>query len=155
VKPRFIYLIAAITIVLDQAAKLAVVKQLPLGTSKPIIHGVLALTSVHNPGGAFGTFQTSTGILTLITLVVVSAIVLMVRRHANLTKLIGTALALLLGGAVGNLIDRVRLHYVVDFIDLHIWPVFNVSDIAITSAMILLAWQVFVVERNMNKNEQN
>lgn len=154
-KPKYIYLIAACAVALDQAAKWAVVNRIPLGSSISVIHGMLDLTSVRNPGGAFGTFQSSTGLLTVITLAVAAAIVFLVRRPANLSRLVGTALGLLLGGAVGNLIDRIRLHYVIDFIDFHVWPVFNVSDIVIAIAMILLAWHVLFVERSVDKDAKN
>ncbi len=154
-KPRYIYLIAVFAAALDQMAKWAVVSRLSLGSPVSVIGGVVDLTLVHNPGGAFGTFQSSTVLLTVIALAVAVAIVLLVRRPANFSNLAGTALGLLLGGAVGNLIDRLRFHYVIDFIDFHVWPVFNVSDIAIAIAMMLLAWQFLVVERSADKDAKN
>jgi signal peptidase II len=103
-------------VLLDQATKALIVRFLEVHDYRPIIDGLLSLSHVHNRGAAFG-----------------------VLSEARLPRI---ALALVLGGAVGNLIDRVRLGYVVDFVHVywreHVWPDFNVADSAITVGVILL-----------------
>lgn len=146
-KARYLYLIAVAVILLDQASKFAVVSRLPFGSSVPVLDGILYLTAIGNRGGAFGLFQSWAGMLTVISIVVCVAIVVIVRRRIALPALVGIALALQLGGAVGNLIDRIRFHYVVDFIDLRVWPVFNVADSAITIGIVLLAYYLIFLER--------
>ena len=152
-KARYLYLIALAVILLDQASKLAVINRLPFGSSVPVLDGVVYLTSVRNPGGAFGLFQSWAGMLTVITVVACVAIITLVRRRVTLPAFARIALALQLGGAVGNLIDRIRFHYVVDFIDLRVWPVFNVADSAITIGIVLLAYYIIFSERRRSPAE--
>ena len=147
-KARYLYLIALMVVILDQTSKWAVLNRLPYGSSVPVIGDIVYFTTVRNPGGAFGMFQSSAGILTVITLATVIGITIVVRRRNAVPALAGIALALLLGGSVGNLIDRVRFGHVVDFIDLYgrFWPVFNVADSAITVGIIVLACYFLFVE---------
>lgn len=145
-KARFIYTIALAIAALDQLSKSAVASRLPYGASVPLF-GPADITLVRNSGGAFGLFQSSTVPLTVISLVVVIGIVILSRNGRRLAPLVGWALALQLGGAIGNLADRIRLGYVVDFIDLRVWPVFNVADIAITGGILLLAAHIIFCDR--------
>lgn len=151
-RARYLYLIALVVILIDQATKLAITRQIPLGSSVPVMGDLVYFTSVRNPGGAFGTFQSGTGVLTLITMATVIGIAALVRRKADLSLHMGLALSLLLGGAVGNLIDRLRFHHVIDFIDLRVWPVFNVADSAITVAVFVLAYHLLIGEHRQNAN---
>lgn len=122
----------------DQAVKALITRALPLGASVPLIPHWLALIHVHNRGIAFSLFAG-------IPLIVPAAIVLTLLfllfytgarwTHRPSTRL---ALALLGGGALGNLIDRLRVGAVIDYIDLHIWPVFNLADVAVTVGAGLL-----------------
>ncbi|MGC7847027.1 signal peptidase II [Desulforudis sp. 1088] len=125
-----------LTVVFDQASKWVIAAALPLGVSVPVIPGILYLTHIHNPGGAFGLLNGQTGVLTGVTVAVVLA------AFVGHRKIVGTGLAvpagLILGGAVGNLIDRLRWQGVVDFIDFRVWPVFNVADVAIVSGVVLV-----------------
>lgn len=146
-KARYLYLTALAIILIDQASKFAVMNRLPFGSSVPALDGIVYLTVVSNRGGAFGLFQSWAGMLTMITIAVCAAIIVLVRRKVALPPFAGIALALQLGGAVGNLIDRVRFHYVVDFIDLRVWPVFNVADSAITIGIVLIAYYLIFLER--------
>ena len=145
-KARYLYLIALAVVLLDQASKYAVIHRLPFG-SVPVLDGIVYFTLVRNPGGAFGLFQSWAGMLTLVTIVVCAAIIVLVRRKVALPAIAGMALALQLGGAVGNLIDRIRFHSVTDFIDLRVWPVFNVADSAITVGIVLLAYYLIFSEK--------
>jgi signal peptidase II len=131
-----VYLLAAALIVADQAAKLAAVEWLRQADSIPVTSW-LSLTWATNTGGAFGVFDSSTGLLTAVALVVVGVLALIV-PHLGPSRLLAVGVACVMGGAVGNLIDRIRVGYVIDYIDLHFWPVFNIADIAITVGAGLL-----------------
>ena len=122
----------------DQAAKLLVEARLPLGTSLPVIPGVFAVTHVHNPGIAFSLLA---GIPLLVPAAVALTLLFLLfynRPRWSRRPLAQAALALLGGGAIGNLIDRLRVGAVVDFIDLHVWPIFNLADVAVTAGAGLL-----------------
>lgn len=136
-------------VVLDQVTKAAVRRSLPLGDSRPIIDGLLDLTHVQNTGAAFGLLNAADfpykplvmiGIATL-ALVAIAVYASQLGFHERLARL---GLALILGGAFGNLIDRALVGHVVDFVDVywgsvHFWA-FNVADAAITvgAAFVLL-----------------
>lgn len=145
-KARYIYTAAFVVAVIDQITKLAVQSRLPYGASVPLA-GPVDITLVRNPGGAFGLFQSGTVPITIISLIVVLGIVWVSRRSGTVSPMIGAALALQLGGAVGNLADRLRLGYVVDFINVQVWPVFNIADVAITGGIVLLAVFLLLCER--------
>ena len=153
-KARYIYIVALAIAALDQLTKSIVASRLPYGASVPML-GPVDITLVRNPGGAFGLFQSSTIPLTIVSLVVVIGIVVLSRKGRALTPLVGAALALQLGGAIGNLADRLRLGYVVDFIDLRVWPVFNVADIAVTGGILLLAAYIIFYDRAARTVDEN
>ncbi|MCR4420009.1 MAG: signal peptidase II [Clostridia bacterium] len=134
--------IALAVLALDQITKALVSLRLTEGQAIPLLPGILYLTRVHNYGGAFGILNYQTGFFVLVGLAVLTGIGLayvQVVRHRS--RLLGWALALAWGGAAGNLVDRVRLGYVVDFLDLRVWPVFNVADIALVAGIGLMAWE--------------
>ncbi len=110
--------------------------------SIPVFGSVVRLTYVENRGAAFGLLQNQTAFFVLVALVVIVVIMLSFRFMANPSLLLITALGLQMGGAIGNLIDRVTTGYVVDFIDLSFWPVFNLADSAICVGVALLAYLV-------------
>ena len=127
----------------DQASKWLVQQSLQLGQSIPVLSPVLHLTYVQNTGAAFGMLRGHAPLFVLLSVAVAVWIVAELRKpdgHGRLTLL---SLSLILGGALGNVIDRLRLGYVVDFIDLRVWPVFNIADSAITIGVSLLLWQSF------------
>jgi signal peptidase II len=139
-------LIAAI-VLLDQVTKYLVVRHLDLHESVPVIPGFLDFTHVRNTGAAFGLLNAVEfpGKPVVIALVALVALVVMAAYAAQLPaahRLARTGLALVLGGAAGNLIDRIRQGYVVDYVDAywrgwHFWA-FNVADAAITIGVILI-----------------
>ncbi len=142
------FLIVFCILVLDQATKHWALHYLPLHGPIPVFKGVFDLSLVYNQGAAFGMLQGGTFLLSVVSVACVAAILLMLCRREVFVKVLGldpqdpcvrVALALIMGGAVGNLIDRLRLSYVVDFLHLHHWPVFNVADSAITVGGILIA----------------
>ena len=136
------YAIAVAVLITDQITKLAIVAQLSEGQSQPIVGPYLSLTVQYNTGAAFGLFPGGTVGLAVLTAVVVVVLVLWGRQATHFSAWFSAALGLSLGGAAGNLIDRVRLGYVIDFIDLHFWPVFNIADIAITCGAVILVLSI-------------
>ncbi|MBO8128839.1 MAG: signal peptidase II [Peptococcaceae bacterium] len=132
---RFWIAVAAV-VVADQMTKLLIQNFLQPWETYVIIPKILALTYVQNPGGAFGILASQEWVLLLFTFAAVSAAILF--RHRIIDKGYLWELVLILGGGLGNLLDRLQLGYVVDFIDFHFWPVFNIADIAIVTGVILL-----------------
>lgn len=143
------WLTAAVIVVLDRITKMVVLDRLAPGSWVEIVPG-FALTHVHNPGIAFSLFAGG-GPLTrvILHLVIFTSVVIiaaMVVRHAHGSRLAGLAFGLILGGAVGNLIDRVLYGWVIDFVHLWArfggrtlsWPDFNVADAAISCGAVLL-----------------
>lgn len=122
---------AGTVLVVDQASKAAVRHWLPLGASRPLLDGVLALTHVRNTGAAFGIFPGAMAWFMLAAVVVLAGIAFVWWRHAPSDPWTVVALGLIAGGAAGNLIDRALLGGVTDFFDLRVWPVFNVADVAL------------------------
>ncbi len=156
-------LIAAFVAAIDQTTKLWIRSHLPLGESLPEV-GFVRLTHVQNTGSAFGLFANQAFLLTLIAIVGLVLILLFYRYLSEYSVLGMSALGLVLGGAVGNLIDRLCLGYVTDFVDVRLWPefywvrlwpeyhwpTFNVADSAITVGTIALACFVFWALRKEN-----
>jgi len=136
--PTLFYVLAAAVLAVDQASKLAVITRLPPHQPLHLIDGYLDLTYVTNTGGAFGLMPWATPMLAVVACAVAVLLLAHGRRLAQAGVLVEAAAALLLGGALGNLIDRVRLGHVVDFVDVHFWPVFNIADIGITAGALLL-----------------
>ena len=129
---------AAIVVVVDQATKQLALEALDSGPVD-ILGGVLTLRLTLNSGGAFGVLQGFPGFFLGVTLAILAAIVLFVRRLEDRRLLV--PLGLVLGGGAGNLFDRIFRGLdgrVVDFVDFHFWPVFNVADSAITIGVCLI-----------------
>ena len=128
-------------VLLDQVTKAIVLRELPLHDSVPIVPGLLNFTYVQNTGAAFGLlnsvdFPGKTLVLTSLALLALAAIAVYAMRFAGETRLARTGITLICAGALGNLVDRARLGFVVDFVDVywgawHFWA-FNVADAAIT-----------------------
>jgi signal peptidase II len=132
---------------LDQATKAAVWLTMLRGDTIPLIPQVLSLTCVYNTGAAFGLFATKTNLLILVTVLLVAGIIWGYRKLPMERTLVRYGVALVIGGALGNLLDRIRLGYVVDFIDFHFWPVFNLADMAIVAGACLLMWDLLVLQK--------
>ncbi len=139
-----IALIAIVFIIaLDQITKSLVHLKLSVGESLPVIKNVLHITLVTNTGAAFGIFKNATPVFILISIsavIFVSVLIINIIKKASFFKNLrfDIALLLIISGALGNLIDRIRLGYVIDFIDVRIWPVFNIADTSITIGTCLL-----------------
>ena len=144
----FISLIATILVVLvDRITKNFFSDLLSLGESLPLIHNVLHMTLVHNTGIAFGLFKDQGSVFIVIPLIAVGLLIFNIyyyrQTNENLTRSYIIAFSLILGGAIGNLIDRIVYGYVIDFIDIRVWPVFNVADSAITIGAVIIGLKCF------------
>ncbi len=127
-------------ILADQAIKFLVVSLMELGESIPVFAGIFHITYIENPGAAFGLFANQRLVFIVAGILVIAAACLMYRRLMSEKAIIRWGGALLLGGAVGNLIDRLRIGGVIDFLDFRIWPVFNIADIGICVGVALLMY---------------
>jgi signal peptidase II len=158
-----VLLLAGAVVALDQITKLVVLEHLVLGVPIPVIDGLLSLTLVLNPGLAFGllgglpaAWRWLVAALSLVALVVLARVALRVLPAGGPTG--RTAIGLVFGGAVGNLIDRARFGAVVDFVDVHWrgwhWPAFNVADSAITIGVVLLALRLLTEPRTATEEDR-
>ena len=134
------WLIGAGTLLADQFTKLWIVQTFALGESRPLLPPLLSLTYIQNTGAAFGLFRGRQWVFVGVSVLVILWMLQELRRASRLPAAHVWAYALVLGGALGNLIDRLRVGHVIDFLDLHMWPVFNVGDSAITVGVLLLLW---------------
>lgn len=158
------YLITLLTVlpvlVLDQLTKLYIDRTFQLYESLPVIKGLFSITYVRNQGAAFGILaKQSLRVPFFITIALIAAVGILwaIHRLRPDQKLASFSLALILAGAVGNLIDRIRLGEVIDFLDVywrsHHWPAFNIADSAITVGVILLLWEMWQEDRRKRHQE--
>ena len=123
----------------DRLSKYLSCRYMHDGASIPIIPNIFHITLVRNTGAAFGILRGYASIFIAITIVTIGLLVSYIKeKDVNRLPFI-----LILAGAVGNLIDRFSFGYVIDFIDLRVWPVFNISDAVITIGAVLLAFRMF------------
>ena len=149
-RPLLFYATAAVIVLCDQLSKWMVLSRLHF-TERPALGGFLWINYTENTGGAFSILKANNGVFVVIAIIAVGALIYAYQRSSRKELLVNAALALAMGGAIGNLIDRLHLQHVIDFFDLryngkNIWPIFNVADSAITVGIILLAWH-FVFKR--------
>lgn len=146
-------IIAGAIIILDQITKALILKYLPLHQTIPVIPGFFNITHIQNPGGAFG-FMANQGpglrsaLFLFVSAIAIGVIFYFYKTSSANDKWITTSLSLIFGGAIGNLIDRIRLGQVVDFLDFYIknlhYPSFNVADSAVTIGVSLFIIQAIV-----------
>lgn len=145
-------LIGTVVVVLDQLTKYLILHY--LSRSVVVIPGFFDLISVYNRGMVFGMFNSSqcvfrTTVLTAISITVFLILIFIYLFSKDITRLSMVSLSMIISGAIGNIIDRIRLGYVVDFLDVHVknvhWPAFNIADSAITIGAILLALDLLFV----------
>lgn len=149
----WLLVLAVVVVVLDRFSKIWIVNHVERGTFRTVIPNVFRISHVHNTGAAFSMFAESLSPLVvrnvLIGFSIVAVIVVlgMIWRVGRLFSWTGVALALILGGALGNLYDRIKFSYVVDFLEVKIihyhWPDFNLADSAIVVGACLLLLEIF------------
>jgi len=143
-------------IVFDQITKVWAANSLQYGEAKTVISGFFNIVHARNPGVAFSLLADFDGrlvrpILIIVTILAIGALLYAVRiMSGKLPGLLG--IGLVVGGAVGNLIDRARLGYVIDFLDIYLgrfhWPAFNVADIGITVGIFLIAMDMLLENKH-------
>jgi len=142
-------------IAIDQVSKWIIVKEMELGESIPIIDNVLYITSHRNRGAAWGILENKMWFFYVITVIFVIFILFYMKKYAKTDKLLGISLGLILGGAIGNFIDRVVRKEVVDFIHTYIFsynfPVFNVADSALCVGVALIIIQTLLEGKNIKE----
>ena len=137
-KNTVIFSTALFVVILDQLTKFLIKKNFQLNQSVPIIKNVFHFTYITNTGSAFGLFKNFNLFFGLFSIAVIIAIFHYLKKIKINEKILQIAVGLLLGGTIGNLIDRIFYGAVIDFLDFRIWPVFNVADSAVTISIIFL-----------------
>ncbi len=137
-------IIIIIGIILDRISKLWAINTLSKGKDIVVIDNFFRFSYLENRGAAFGIFQNKTILLSIVTLVVITAMIYYIFKYKPESKVLRLSIALIISGAIGNLIDRIYYNYVVDFIllhykDVYYYPTFNVADILVVVGTILLA----------------
>ncbi len=150
---KYVYfgLISGLVVLLDQVTKLLVLNYIPLYRKIPVIPGFFNLTHLTNPGGAFGFLARTNSPLKHwlfigASLAALLMIIYFYQQTPKSHRWLGAALAMIFGGAIGNLIDRFRFGEVVDFLDVYVgnmhWPAFNVADSGVTVGVIILIFHL-------------
>jgi len=151
---RILLVVSALVLVLDQATKLYIDRSMALHSSITVIENFFNITYLRNKGAAFGILANSAYRLPfflLVSAVAVCVIFVVIKKLREDQRLAASSLSLIFSGALGNLIDRVRMGEVIDFLDAHWydhhWPAFNIADSAICVGVFLLAIDMFLEER--------
>lgn len=139
-------IVALLVVIFDQLTKYYVVENFYLGESVPVIENIFHWTYILNPGAAFGMLEGSRWFFVVIAVGVLGGIWYMKDEINEGGWMMQYGAALFGGGAIGNLIDRARSGFVIDFFDFRIWPVFNVADIAICVGVAMILWKVLETE---------
>lgn len=140
-RPYFVFGIAALIVIIDQLTKFIVRETMEKGTSIKLLP-FFYLTHIDNTGSFFGIAKHSAGFLAFFSILVIG-IILYSYKSIPVEKFLYIMIAFVLGGAIGNLTDRLFFGAVTDFFDFRIWPIFNVADSFITIAIIGLFWYAF------------
>ncbi|MQY66010.1 MAG: signal peptidase II [Clostridia bacterium] len=146
-----VYLITLILLSVDQFSKYIIRQKMSLAESIPIIKSVFHITYVENRGIAFGLFPQGSSLFIVISLIIILGIIFFERKKVIKSLKERFCLGLILGGALGNLIDRLRFGFVIDFLDFRIWPVFNLADSGVCIGGILM---VFFLLRKRPRKER-
>ena len=146
-------IVAGLIVLTDQITKSLIIKYLPLHKSIPVIAGIFDITHILNPGGAFGLMANMSVVVRTVVFLFISslAVGLILYFYIKTPReyvFLASAFALIFGGAVGNLIDRVRFGVVVDFLDFYLgqyhWPAFNIADSAITVGIFIFIYHLLL-----------
>lgn len=148
-RPAFFYGIVLLVFAADQASKFLVQRTMAFGENRPIVGDSFLLSLTQNTGGAWGLGPSKNWMFAAFAVVAIVALVYAYHRIARSELLVASAFALALGGATGNLLDRIRYGYVVDFFYAKIihWPIFNIADSAISVGIGLLLVHYFLSMR--------
>lgn len=146
-----IIIMAILIVAIDQWSKYVVQAGMTPGLSIPIIPNMFHITYILNPGAAFGLLENQRIFFIIVAAIMLLAAIYFYPRIPAKCFMLKSGLGLLAGGASGNLIDRIKTGYVVDFFDFRIWPVFNVADIAIVCGVFLI---ILAILRSSHKEDE-
>ena len=151
--------IAAAAVILDQISKLWVLRSFELGESREVLSGILNWTYIQNKGAALGMLSEHRWVFMILSAVLIAAIMLFIVFSKDISRSLVVVLAMILGGGIGNMIDRFAYGYVIDFIDVKFLPfwkwIFNVADIFVTVGAVLLAAVYILTELKRKKETGN
>ena len=146
-----ILILAVVVVILDQWSKYYVQSQMSLGMSIPVIPEIFHLTYILNPGAAFGILENQRFFFVVIAVAMIATVVYLYPRLPSKPLLLRLGIGLMVGGAVGNVIDRIKTGYVVDFFDFRIWPIFNIADIAIVVGVSCIVYTLVFTEEKKDE----
>lgn len=134
------YIIAAIIVIIDQITKFLTVQNIPLGESMEVIPGIFSLTYIQNTGAAWSILEGQMAFFYIVTIIVVIMLVYFLHKEAKGEPLFALSISFILGGALGNFIDRLHLQYVIDMfqLDFITFPIFNIADSALTIGVVIM-----------------
>lgn len=127
------------TYVADRFVKLLAIKNISPGQSVEVMPGIFHITLVLNKGAAFGILKDQTALFIVLSAMISAAVILYAWNGKISSVPLALALGMILGGALGNLVDRASYGYVIDYLDFRVWPVFNIADSAICAGAVILA----------------
>lgn len=142
-----VLLLSVIVIVIDQWTKYYIQTRLAPGDSIPVISDIFHITLVLNPGAAFGLLEHQRAFFVIIAIVMLLGVAFFYPRIPQDSKILRIGIGLMTGGAIGNVIDRIKTGLVVDFFDFRIWPVFNIADIAIVSGVSIIIFSMLYLSK--------
>jgi len=142
-KYKIIFSIALIIILIDQISKFFIKTNFQLNQTLPVLENIVHLTYIHNFGAGFGILQQQRWILISISFIVIGAIFYYFDRIKEKETILQILIGFVLGGTIGNLIDRISYGFVIDFLDFRIWPIFNFADSFITIGVIGLIFYLW------------
>lgn len=151
-KVIFPYILAVFVLGLDQWSKYLVRASMQMGESIPIIDSIFHLTYIENEGVAFGLFSGHTNIFVLVSILVLIGLLIFVWKESSQSLLLHYGAALVVSGALGNIIDRAMKASVTDMFDFRIWPIFNIADIAVCVGFVLLVLYLFFSSEDKSEN---
>ncbi|MGX4632340.1 signal peptidase II [Carnobacterium divergens] len=146
----YYYLLALVVLIVDQVTKYLVVQNIELYQIKAFLPGVLSWMYIQNTGAAWSILEGQMWFFYVITTVVIIGVIYIMQKYAKESRLFSMGLALILAGALGNFIDRIRLGYVVDMVrvELFDFPIFNVADMSLSIGVALIIVYVLLDEKN-------
>ena len=151
-KVIFPYILAVFVLGLDQWSKYLVRTSMQMGESIPIIDSIFHLTYIENEGVAFGLFSGHTNIFVLVSILVLIGLLIFVWKESSQSLLLHYGAALVVSGALGNIIDRAMKASVTDMFGFRIWPIFNIADIAVCVGFVLLVLYLFFSSEDKSEN---
>lgn len=137
-----IFVAAGLVFVLDRLTKYFIIKSFAPGQSVKVVPDIFHITPVFNNGAAFGVLQNCSPFFIVFSFAAIALMLLIIFKTRRPDTLFAVSLALILGGAAGNLTDRLKFGYVIDFLDFRIWPVFNIADSCISIGIALIAFRL-------------